>query len=84
MPHRMLQGTVVSDSADKTVTVLVERRVRHPLYKKFMTRSKKYLAHDEGNIHKKGEKVTIEECRPLSRRKCWMVVEGNMESAAKA
>ncbi|MGE3624496.1 MAG: 30S ribosomal protein S17, partial [Bdellovibrionales bacterium] len=51
MPRRVLQGTVVSDKADKTITVLVERRVRHPIYKKYIRRSKKYAAHDEKNAH---------------------------------
>jgi len=65
---------VTSDVCDKTVTVLVERRVMHPLYKKFIVRSKKYLAHDETNQIKTGSKVTIRECRPLSKRKRWEVV----------
>jgi small subunit ribosomal protein S17 len=74
MPRRELQGVVTSDVCDKTVTVLVERRVMHPLYKKFIVRSKKYLAHDETNQIKTGAKVTIRECRPLSKRKRWEVV----------
>jgi small subunit ribosomal protein S17 len=74
MPRRELQGVVTSDVCDKTVTVLVERRVMHPLYKKFIVRSKKYLAHDETNQIKTGSKVTIRECRPLSKRKRWEVV----------
>jgi small subunit ribosomal protein S17 len=64
----------VSDAAEKTVVVNVQRRVSHPVYKKFITRSKKYMAHDEANSAKKGDVVHIRECRPLSRRKSWEVV----------
>jgi small subunit ribosomal protein S17 len=74
-------GKVVSDKCDKTVTVLVERRVMHPVYKKFITRSKKYAAHDEANRFKIGDKVRIRECRPISKSKCWEVVT---EEAAAA
>ncbi|MFN8723769.1 MAG: 30S ribosomal protein S17 [Rhodospirillales bacterium] len=74
MPRRVLQGTVVSDKMDKTVTVLVERRVMHPVYKKYIKQSKKYAAHDENNQFKSGDVVEIEECRPLSKRKRWMVI----------
>ncbi|WP_114394414.1 30S ribosomal protein S17 [Oleisolibacter albus] len=74
MPRRVLQGTVVSDKGDKTVVVLVERRVMHPVYKKFIKQSKKYAAHDELNAHKIGDTVQIEECRPISKRKRWTVV----------
>ncbi len=74
MPRRVLQGVVVSDKADKTVTVLVERRVMHPLYKKFIKRSKKYHAHDEANACSVGDKVRIEECRPISKSKTWRVL----------
>jgi len=74
MPRRILQGTVVSDKADKTVTVLVERRVKHPLYKKFIKLSKKYAAHDEANVFHVGQEVMIEECRPISKRKTWRVI----------
>jgi small subunit ribosomal protein S17 len=70
-----VQGTVVSDAADKTVVVDVQRRVSHPVYKKFITRSKKYMAHDETNSAKKGDIVRIRECRPLSKRKSWEVVD---------
>src|SRR5690606_14330769 len=79
MPRRVLTGRVVSDKMDKTVTVLVERRVMHPLYKKFIKRSKKYAAHDEGNLCKEGDLVQIEECRPISRRKAWLVIGRNGE-----
>ncbi len=77
MPKRVLTGRVVSDKMDKTVTVLVERRVMHPLYKKFIRRSKKYAAHDEANACKEGDLVQIEECPPISKRKAWLVVQRN-------
>ena len=77
MPKRVLTGRVVSDKMDKTVTVLVERRVMHPLYKKFIRRSKKYAAHDEANLCKEGDVVSIEECPPISKRKAWVVVQRN-------
>ena len=77
MPRRVLTGRVTSDKMDKTVTVLVERRVMHPLYKKFIRRSKKYAAHDEANLCKEGDSVRIEECRPISKRKSWLVIERN-------
>ena len=71
---RQLTGRVVSDKMQKTVTVLVERRVKHALYGKIMTRSSKYHAHDEGAECKEGDLVTIEECRPIARTKAWRVV----------
>ena len=74
MPRRVLQGIVVSDKQDKTVVVSVNRRVMHPLYKKYINRSKKYAAHDEENQFKTGDTVRIRECRPISKRKCWEVV----------
>ncbi len=74
MPRRVLQGVVVSDKMDKTVTVKVERRFKHPLYKKYIRKSKKYAAHDENNDTKIGEVVKIRECRPLSKRKKWEIV----------
>ena len=77
MPKRVLTGRVTSDKMDKTITVLVERRVIHPLYKKFIRLSKKYAAHDELNVCKEGDLVRIEECRPISKRKTWMLVERN-------
>jgi len=76
MPKRILQGIVVSDACDKTVIVRVERRVIHPVYKKFVTRSKKYAAHDEDNRYRAGDTVRIEESRPLSKRKHWIVLGG--------
>jgi small subunit ribosomal protein S17 len=72
---RRLTGRVVSDKMSKTVTVLVERRVKHPLYGKVMIRSKKYHAHDENDEFHEGDLVTIEECRPLSRTKAWKVTK---------
>ena len=77
MSRRVLSGRVVSDKMDKTVTVLVDRRVMHPLYKKFIRRSKKYAAHDEANICAEGDMVRIEECAPISKRKTWLVTERN-------
>lgn len=74
MPKRILQGKVVSDKNDKTITVLVERRFTHPLMKKTVRFSKKYRAHDESNACKAGEIVRIRECRPVSKNKCWEVV----------
>jgi len=74
MPKRILTGTVVSDKMDKTVVVRVERRVMHPVYKKFIRRSKKYAAHDPNNVHKVGDTVRIQETRPLSKTKKWEVI----------
>ena len=74
MSKRIMQGVVVSDKMDKTVVVNVERRTQHPLYKKFIRRSKKYVAHDEGNTCKDGDVVQIQECRPISKRKTWEVI----------
>ncbi|HVH74084.1 MAG TPA: 30S ribosomal protein S17 [Stellaceae bacterium] len=76
MSKRVLQGIVVSDKNDKTVIVRVERRVMHPVYKKFMTRSKKYAAHDEENRFHVGDAVRIEESRPISKAKRWVVLGG--------
>ena len=75
MPKRVLSGTVVSDKADKTVVVRVERRVKHPLYGKIIKLSKKYHAHDEGNAFHIGEQVRIQECAPLSKLKSWTVLD---------
>jgi len=74
MPKRIMQGLVVSDKQDKTIVVKVERRVMHPVYKKFITKSKKYAAHDADNRFKVGDTVRIEECRPISKNKCWVVL----------
>lgn len=81
MPRRILQGTVVSDKGDKTVIVSVERRIMHPLYKKFIRRTKRYAAHDPENRHKVGDVVRIRECRPLSKTKHFEVLD---EAAAAA
>jgi small subunit ribosomal protein S17 len=75
MPKRILVGTIVSDKTDKTVTVKVERKERHPLYGKIIRRSKKYHAHDEGNEFKPGDVVRIEETRPISKTKTWKVLD---------
>jgi small subunit ribosomal protein S17 len=73
--NRTLNGKVVSDKMDKTITVLVERKVKHPLYGKIMVRSKKYHVHDEDNKFHTGDTVVIEECRPHSKTKAWRVVK---------
>ena len=83
MPKRILQGTVVSDACDKTIIVRVERRVMHPVYKKYVSRSKKYAAHDEYNRYRAGDAVRIEESRPLSKRKHWVVIGGSSEAAPR-
>ncbi|MEM1384211.1 MAG: 30S ribosomal protein S17 [Pseudomonadota bacterium] len=75
MPKRILQGTIVSDKNEQTVTVLVERRFTHPLMKKTVRSSKKYRAHDSKNEFKVGETVRIRECAPISKTKRWEVVE---------
>ena len=74
MPKRILIGTVTSTKTDKTVTVLVERKVKHPLYGKIIRRSKKFAAHDPENKCKTGEKVRIRECKPISKSKAWEVI----------
>ena len=81
MPKRVLQGTVVSDKNEKTVVVLVERRFTHPLFKKTVRRSKKYKAHDENNQCKVGDVVSIEETRPISKDKTWIVLHGEAVSS---
>lgn len=73
--QRSLTGRVVSDKMNKTITVLIERRVTHPLYGKIITRSRKYHAHDEKNECHQGDLVTIEECRPISKTKAWRVAK---------
>lgn len=78
MPKRILQGTVVSNKADKTVIVQVERRFKHPLLGKVVKKSKKYMAHDENNTAQIGDKVSLQECRPLSKNKTWsLITEGD-------
>ena len=76
-----LTGKVVSAKADKTITVLIERKVKHPVYGKFIRRSTKLHVHDEANTCNDGDIVTIEECRPLSKTKCWRLVK--VETQAK-
>ena len=80
--RRTLIGRVVSDKMQKTVTVLVERRVKHPLYGKYVAKSKKYHAHDETNQFKAGDTVEIAESKPISRSKSWVVTR--LVEAAKA
>ncbi len=75
MPKRILQGTVTSDANDQTVTVLVERRFRHPVLKKTIRKTKKYRAHDANNTFRKGDVVRIQECAPKSKTKRWEVLE---------
>jgi small subunit ribosomal protein S17 len=77
MPKRILQGVVVSAKQDKTVVVSVERQVMHPVYKKFVKKSKKFAAHDENNQCKEGDMVSIIESKPYSKTKTWTVVSNN-------
>ena len=74
MPKRILKGVVVSNKADKTITVRVNRKVKHPVYKKYIKRSKKYSVHDEDNKYKLGEIVSIQENKPISKTKRWVVI----------
>ena len=82
MPKRMLWGVVTSDKQNKTVTVEVERRFAHPLFKKTVRRTKKYHAHDENNECKIGDRVWIEETKPLSKTKTWIVKENETQKRA--
>ena len=84
MPKRILRGVVVSDTQHKTVVVKVERRFTHPLFKKTVRRTKNYHAHDENNVFKVGQQVAIEESRPLSKLKRWVVVDDQVADAATA
>ena len=77
MPKRILSGTVISSSSNKTIVVKVTRRVKHKLYKKIISLSKNYHVHDEGNLYKSGDKVSIIESKPISKLKKWMVVNNN-------
>ena len=77
MPKRILQGVVVSAKQDKTVVVSVERQVMHPVYKKFVKKSKKFAAHDENNQCKEGDVVSIVESKPYSKTKTWTVINNN-------
>ncbi|CAM3943137.1 30S ribosomal protein S17 [Rheinheimera salexigens] len=72
---RILQGKVISDKMDKSIVVAIERSVKHPIYGKFMKRTTKLHVHDETNLCKEGDQVTIRECRPLSKTKSWTLVE---------
>ena len=74
MPKKILQGIVISNKQDKTITVLVERKIRHPMLKKIIKRSKKYSAHDEENKFKSGDKVKIIESKPISKLKRWVAI----------
>ena len=74
MPKRVLQGVVISNKADKTISVLVERRIMHPVYKKYIKRTKKYSAHDEKNSCKIGQIVKIQENKPISKTKRWVLI----------
>lgn len=72
--HRTLSGRVISNKTDKSLTVLIERKIKHPLYGKIMKRSKRYHVHDETNQYNEGDTVLIEECRPYSKTKAWVAV----------
>lgn len=84
MPRRVLEGIVTSNKMDKTITVLVERRYMHPVYKKYLKRTDKYAAHDEHNAAKEGDKVQIMECAPISKRKSWTLLVDGKEVTTKA
>tara|TARA_B100000029_G_scaffold421231_1_gene427429 strand:- start:700 stop:945 length:246 start_codon:yes stop_codon:yes gene_type:complete len=79
MPKRILSGIVVSSNSNKTIVVKVNRRVKHKLYKKIISRSKNYHAHDEKNIYKTGDRVNIIETKPISKLKTWLALENNLE-----
>ena len=81
---RQLTGVVVSNKADKTITVKIERKVKHPTYSKIMKRSTKVHAHDEENIARIGDVVTVEECRPYSKSKTWKLLSDNLSPASQA
>ena len=83
MPKRVLKGVVVSDKSDKTIIVNVERRIMHPLYKKFITRSKRYAAHDAENRFKTGDRVSIQECAPISKSKRYAVIYDDASAQAE-
>jgi small subunit ribosomal protein S17 len=84
MPKRQLQGVVVSDKADKTIVVDVERRFTHPILKKTVRRTKKYQAHDPENRFKVGDRVVIQESRPISKTKRWVVIGAEIAPAEAA
>tara|TARA_R110002050_G_scaffold118195_4_gene235481 strand:+ start:4932 stop:5177 length:246 start_codon:yes stop_codon:yes gene_type:complete len=79
MPRRVLRGTVVSAKGDKTITVSVVRRVMHPVYKKYINKSKKFAAHDNDNVAKEGDIVEIQECKPISKTKTWELIATTSE-----
>ena len=79
---RVLSGVVTSDKADKTITVRIERKVKHPLYGKVMKRATKVHAHDENNSASIGDVVTVKECRPFSKNKTWVLVQENVTANA--
>ena len=81
---RQLTGVVISDKANKTITVKIERKVKHPTYGKIMTRSTKVHAHDELNSAKMGDLVTVQECRPLSKSKTWMLISESSQKSTVA
>lgn len=81
---RQLTGVVVSDKADKTITVKIERKVKHPTYSKIMKRSTKVHAHDEENVAKIGDVVTVEECRPYSKSKTWKLISDSQSTSSQA
>ena len=80
---RILSGVVISDKADKTITVKIERKVKHPLYGKVMKRATKVHAHDEKNSAVIGDQVTVKECRPFSKSKTWILVEGDAQNVSE-
>tara|TARA_R110002072_G_scaffold260141_6_gene418630 strand:- start:1643 stop:1969 length:327 start_codon:yes stop_codon:yes gene_type:complete len=82
MPRRVLEGSVVSAKNNKTITVLVERRFMHPVYRKYIKSTDKYTAHDETNQFNEGDRVSIIECRPISKSKRWTVVTGDEQATA--
>lgn len=84
MPCRILKGQVVSDASHKTIIVRVEKSVKHPVYKKYITKSCKYAAHDPENAHKTGDIVRIIECRPISKTKKWHVLDDTIQNEVKA
>ena len=79
---RVLSGVVTSDKADKTITVRIERKVKHPLYGKVMKRATKVHAHDENNSASIGDVVTVKECRPISKNKTWVLIQENVTANA--
>ena len=81
MSKRILSGTVISSSANKTVVVKVTRRVQHKLYKKIINRTKKYYAHDENNTYKIGDSVNIKESKPISKLKSWVVINNSSKES---